>query len=159
MILLNNLSSGSGFLIWGRKTLLICGQKFKWTEVKCMRLPGLALELQSVPHGGTVWETGQAQQPQGSQTLGAMLPPDPQTKDNSTGGALGAGGTLEGSQAGWERRLWRKSDYPGKHCLRPVRFLKVRLSQNQFSGGLNHWHQELILQLLHKMSLSRMTGK
>lgn len=58
------------------------------------------------------------------------------------------GATLEGSQAGWERRLWRKSDYPGKHCLRPVRFLKVHLSQNQFSSGLNHWRQELNLQFL-----------
>lgn len=58
-----------------------------------------------------------------------------------------------GHPGGWS--LWRKSDYPGKHCLRPFRFLEARLSQNQFSSGLNHWHQELNLQLLCKMSLSR----
>lgn len=57
-----------------------------------------------------------------------------------------------------------------KKTVKEVRLSRKTLSQTgqvsksspltePVSGGHNHWHQELILQLLHKMSLSRMTGK
>lgn len=81
-----------------------------------MRLPGLALELQSVPHGGEGnslgdWTSSAAP---GKSGPGCNASPDPQTKDSSTGGALGAtleGEACEGSQTIQENTVSGRSGF------------------------------------------------
>lgn len=81
-----------------------------------MRPPGLALELQSVPHGGEGnslgdWTSAAAL---GKSDPGCNASPDPQTKDSSTRGALGAtleGEACEGSQTIQENTVSDRSGF------------------------------------------------
>lgn len=87
-----------------------------------MRLPGLALELQSVPHGGQGnslrdWTSAAAP---GKSDPGCNAFPDPQTKDSSHWRSSGGRGH-PGGFTGWVR----------KKTVKEVRLSRKTLSQTR----------------------------